>query len=232
MGLGWSSFYIIDFVELSKKVFSTTGICLLLHWIEQPTLPILTLLLLLLVLLLTTNGVSSSSSTSPSYSTSAIILGSFEKTPRKTGFVATFAILNNWPSWRNISICAHILVTSGSKGVAALIVLSSHPFFTQGQNIFVEKWQESEVVAARHLVFVSFKAGMSRNFDCDQELGMKYQESESCNMTYITFIHHRHSVGPIFTEHDRCNFWGETIFGKRIKSFGLLANGRQKSGRF
>ena len=75
MALGRSSFYIIDFVELSKKVFSTTGICLLLHWIEQPTLPILTLLLLLLVLLLTTmtNGVSSSSSASPSYSTSGVI---------------------------------------------------------------------------------------------------------------------------------------------------------------
>ena len=79
MGLGWSSFYIIDFVELSKKVFSTTGICLLLHWIEQPTLPILTLLLLLLILLLTTNGVSSSSSASPSYSTSAVISGSFAR---------------------------------------------------------------------------------------------------------------------------------------------------------
>ena len=91
---------------------------------------------------------------------------------------------NNWPSWRNTSICAHILVTSVSKGVAALIVFASHPFFSHGQDFFVEEWQESEVVG-RHLVFVSIKVGMSRNFDCDQELGMKYQESESFQQDMI-----------------------------------------------
>ena len=146
----------------------------------------------------------------------------FRETPPKAWFQATFAFLNDWPSWSNISICAHILVTSGSRGVAALIVFPSHPFLSRGQNFFIEEWQESEVVG-RHLVFVSIKVGMSRNFDCDQELGMKYQESESFqhDMTWHSYITGTQGVQCLRNMTDA--IFGENYFWQKNQKFWSIS---------